>query len=69
MDLKAAIQKITDEYLVPAGQTADPDEVAWEVRGALTSQEIKSWNVAPDLVEAYRTVLDASEADVIRAVA
>ncbi|MFI5614734.1 hypothetical protein [Amycolatopsis sp. NPDC051903] len=68
MDLKAAIQTITDEYVVPAGQTADPGEVAWEVRGALTSRELDSWSdVDPKVVTAYRTVLEATPDDVTRA--
>ncbi|GAA4672535.1 MULTISPECIES: hypothetical protein [Amycolatopsis] len=69
MDLKTAIQKITDEYVVPEGQTADPGEVTWEARGALTVDELDSWQgkVAPDVIEAYRTVLGASADDVTRA--
>jgi hypothetical protein len=69
MDLEIAIQKITADYVVPEGQTADPGEVAWEVRGALTIGEPDSWKgkVIPDLIEAYRTVLAASTDDVTRA--
>ena len=71
MDLKTAISKVTDEYdahNVPDGQTADPGEVAWEVRGALTTAELDSWKETdPDVVQAYRVVLGASEDDVTRA--
>jgi hypothetical protein len=72
MDLKVAIQKITAEYNahnIPDGQTADPGEVAWEVRGALTTAELNSWQgeVAPDVIEAYRLVLDATEDEVTSA--
>jgi hypothetical protein len=71
MDLKTAIQKITDEYVVPEGHTADPGEVAWEVRGALTTAELASWRgkVDSDVIEAYRVVLDASEDQVTTALA
>lgn len=71
MDLTAAIQKVTDEYNarnVPAGQTADRGEVVWEIRGALTAAELESWRatVDPDVIQAYRVVLEASEDDVTR---
>lgn len=66
MELNEAIQKVTAEYNVhnvPEGQSGDPGEVAWEIRGALTTAELGSWHgkVAPALIEAYRVVLDASE--------
>lgn len=69
MNLQVAIQKITDEYTVPTGQTADPGEVAWEVRGALTQQDLDAWagTVAPELIEAYRLVLTADTAEITRA--
>lgn len=65
MDLTAAIRKVTDEYNasnVPEGQTADEAEVVWEIRGALTAAELESWQatVAPDVIQAYRVVLDAA---------
>lgn len=71
MDLNAAIRKVTDEYNahnVPEGQTADPGEVALEIRGALTTAELGSWTETdPDVVQAYRVVLEADEDDVTRA--
>lgn len=68
MNLKDAIQKITDEHVVPAGQTADPGEVAWDVRGALTQQDLDSWTGKdPALIEAYRLVLAAGADEITRA--
>lgn len=66
-ELTAAIEIIRGEYVVPEGQTADPGEVAWEVRGALTPEELDAWEIAPDLIAAYRAVLVATEEDVLRA--
>ena len=67
MELTAAIEIVRSEYVVPEGQTADPGEVAWEVRAALTPEELDAWEIAPDIIEAYRTVLVATEEEVIRA--
>jgi hypothetical protein len=70
MDLKTAIQMIADNYSVPEDQTADPGEVAWEVRGALTPQEIDAWPLKdPDMVEAYRLVLTADSDEITKALA
>lgn len=60
MDLQAAIQQITEESVVPEDQVADPGEVVWEVRGVVTAAEVTTWPLAPELTEAYCTVLQAS---------
>lgn len=69
MNLESAIMTITGEYVVPAGQTPDPTAVTWEVRGALTVDELHAWvgEVDPHVIEAYRTVLLSTETEVIRA--
>jgi hypothetical protein len=65
MDLKSAVQMITDDYPVPDGQSADPTEVVWEVRGSQTPQELDSWtDTDPELVVAYRHVLIATNNEI-----
>lgn len=67
MDLEVAIQTITAEYVVPDGETTDPSEVAWEACAALTPEKLAAWEIAPYVIEAYRTVLVATEEEVTRA--
>ncbi|SEP53588.1 hypothetical protein [Amycolatopsis saalfeldensis] len=67
MDLTIAIQKVTAEYVVPADQIADPGEVAWEIRGAVTAEEVGSWPLTAELIEAYRAVVQADAEEITAA--
>jgi Co/Zn/Cd efflux system component len=75
MDLKAAIQKITDEYVTPVGETADPAKVVEEARTLMPSvngchDEIDYWQLEDeDLATAYHTVVDARDAEIAAALA
>ena len=69
MDLALAIRTITAEYVVSDGHSAEPSEVVWDVRAALTVAKLNpATGVTLDrLIEAYRTVLDAREEDLTQA--
>ena len=55
---------VTGEYVVSADQIADPGEVVWKVRGAVTAEEVGSWPVFAELIEACRTVVQADAEEI-----
>lgn len=72
MNLKTAIQKITDDYDVCEGETADPAVAVQEARDLWPTrershQEVNDWGLDTDLTTAYHTVIDASDAEITRA--
>lgn len=70
MDLKTAIQKTTDDYDTAEGETADPTMVVRHIRGEINHKEIDFWELEDAaLAEAYHTVVDASDAEIAKALA
>jgi hypothetical protein len=73
MDLGTAIQKVTDDYDVPEGETADPVTAVRSARELMASAptperchaEIDYWELDDaELAEAYHMVVDASDDDI-----
>ena len=73
MDLKAAIQKITDDYDFEEGATRDPAVAIQNTRSEIDHKEAAFWEqdcgLDTDLATAYRVVLGANDADIASALA
>jgi hypothetical protein len=73
MDLKTAIQKITDDYDFEEDATRDPAVAIQNTRSEIDHKEVDFWErdcgLDADLATAYRVVLDANDADIASALA
>lgn len=73
MDLKTAIQKVTDDYDFEDDQTRDPVVAVTRTRAEIDHQEVDFWQqdyaLDADLASAYHTLLDTGDTQITEALA